>query len=63
MNKIDPVFIKAITDNVTEVKETAENVPDWKYAENKFNQDFEEIITEEMPSLYKKSSFSAALIF
>ncbi len=40
MNKIDPAFIKAITDNVTEVKETAENVSDWKYAANKFSQFF-----------------------
>ena len=40
MNKIDPAFIKVITDNVTEVKETAENVPDWKYAADKFVQFF-----------------------
>jgi hypothetical protein len=32
MNKIDPVFIKAITDNVTEVKETKGKVSDRKYA-------------------------------
>lgn len=40
MNKIDPAFIKAITDNVTEIKETAGNVPDWKYAADKFDQFF-----------------------
>lgn len=40
MNKIDPAFIKLITDNVTEVKETAENVPDWKYAADKFDHFF-----------------------
>ena len=40
MNKIDPAFIKALTDNITEIKETAENVPDWKYAANKFNPFF-----------------------
>jgi hypothetical protein len=40
MNKIDPAFIKVITDNITEIKETAENIPDWKYAANKFNPFF-----------------------
>ncbi len=40
MNKIDPAFIKAITDNVLEVKETAGNAADWKYACNKFDQFF-----------------------
>lgn len=40
MSKIDPVFIQAITDNVTEVKKTAKNVPDWKYAAERFDQFF-----------------------
>ena len=40
MNKIDSAFIKAITDNATEVKEMTGNVSNWKYAANKFDQFF-----------------------
>ncbi len=41
MNKIDPAFIEAITDNVKEFKETAGNVQDWKYAADMFDQFFD----------------------
>ncbi len=40
MAKINPAFIQVLIDNVSEVKETAGNVPDWKYAAQKFDQFF-----------------------
>ncbi len=40
MVKINPAFIRAILDNIVEVKETAENVSDWHSAAKKFNEIF-----------------------
>lgn len=40
MSKIDPSFMRTISDNISEIKEAAGNVSDWKYAADKFNQFF-----------------------